>query len=69
MKILQWINDNKEWFFSGIGVVFITTLGTIIKKIFFKPKINDASKTVIKQKSTGKNNVQIGIQNNYEKEK
>lgn len=69
MKILQWINDNKEWFFSGIGVVLITTLGTIIKKLFFKKKSNDTSKTVIKQKSIGKNNVQIGIQNNYEKEK
>ena len=69
MKIIQWINDNKEWFFSGVGVVLITSFGAIIKKIFFKKNNSDAQETVIKQNSVGKHNVQIGIQNNYKKEK
>jgi plastocyanin domain-containing protein len=33
-KLMQWINDNKEWVFSGIGLALIG----LIWKFFFKDK-------------------------------
>ena len=31
---MQWIVDNKEWFFSGIGVSIIAAIiGTVVKRI------------------------------------
>ena len=53
MKLLQWINDNKEWFLSGAGVVVITSLFTLIKKNKFKSKEDEESKTIINQSSVG----------------
>ena len=31
-SFFQWINQNKEWLFSGVAVVFITTLGSPIRR-------------------------------------
>lgn len=49
---MNWINENKEWIFSGVGVVIIT----FILNYFFKEKIFSQ-----KQKSGKKsNNYQAG---------
>ncbi|WP_035571009.1 hypothetical protein [Halonatronum saccharophilum] len=31
-KIIEWLNNNKEWVFSGIGVGIITGLWTMFKR-------------------------------------
>ena len=58
--IINWISENREWFFSGIGV---TLLLWIIA--FFRKKSECEKCTKIEQNSEGQNNTQIGIQNNY----
>lgn len=30
-SIIEWLNQNKQWFFSGIGVLFLTTVWMIWK--------------------------------------
>nr|WP_321521522.1 hypothetical protein [uncultured Macellibacteroides sp.] len=34
--MIEWINNNKEWFFSGLGIFLLTIVGGIIKFMFFK---------------------------------
>lgn len=52
---MEWIFDNMDWIFSGIGIFILAYL---IK--FFKKK-NDVKKTSIKQRSgSGSTNIQIG---------
>lgn len=68
LDILHWVNDNKEWLLSGVGVVVITSSWALIKKLFFKTRREEKTKTLVKQNSVGSSNIQIGIQNNYEKE-
>lgn len=43
-KIINWVNENKEWFFSGIGVTAVTLILAAIKKCFVRK-----SKKKIKQ--------------------
>lgn len=64
--LINYLSENKEWIFSGIGILVLTTIGSIFVKLFSKKK--DTSKNVMKQ--TNKNSshgTQIGIQNNYYK--
>lgn len=46
--MLNWLNENKEWIFSGGGVVFVSWLGAL----FFNKKKNDSKGQRI---SSGKN--------------
>lgn len=62
--IIEWICQNKEWIFSGIGVTILGIGIAIFKKIFVK-RAKNSSKTVINQVNEGTNNTIIGIQNNY----
>ena len=60
-RVLGWINDNKEWIFSGVGVtIAVTCLNFIINHIQ-KNKISNS----IEMKNKGEHVTQIGIQNNY----
>ena len=35
-KVIIWVNENKEWFFSGIGVTIVTLIfAAICEKIQF----------------------------------
>lgn len=61
MNILNWIYQNKEWIFSGIGITVLTILATLL----FKKKDKKSSKNSIEQLNQGDNSTQIGIQNNY----
>lgn len=64
MNIIMWLDQNKEWIFSGLGVTIVVTIFTIIKKRIEKNK-DEKSKIIIKQVNEGQDNTQIGIQNNY----
>lgn len=48
--MINWINENKDWFFSGGGVVFLGWLGTII---FNKNKKDNNGQSI----SSGKNSI------------
>lgn len=61
-NMIIWINENKEWFFSGIGITFMTVVWNFVRK---KRDDNKNGEMKIKQVNYGKNNTQIGIQNNY----
>jgi hypothetical protein len=51
MDAVKWINDNKEWIFSGAGVVFITAIYYVI----FKRKKSGSSQKI----RTGDNSINI----------
>lgn len=55
IKILSWLCENKEWFFSGIGITVLTVGCTSFKRLFFG-KEKSCSKTVIKQTNKGTKN-------------
>lgn len=55
MNNMEWIINNKEWIFSGIGVTFIS----LIIGLLWKNK-----STTMKQKS-GKNSTNIQINGDY----
>lgn len=59
------IQNNKEWIFSGIGCVIVAFIGKIICRLFFGNKKEEKQDIIVKQFNSGKNNTQIGIQNNY----
>lgn len=61
--IINWIVNNQEWVFSGIGVTILLGVITLFRKIFGK-KAESERNIKIEQKNEGHNNTQIGIQNN-----
>lgn len=64
--IVKWLSDNKQWLFSGIGVVFLSYIAKLFYRFFFAKKRDKNQCITIKQyDNRGKNNTQIGIQNNY----
>ncbi len=64
-EIFDYLYSNKEWVFSGVGIIVISFIVRIIRRLFGGTE----SKSVIKQTDKGSNNTQIGIQNNYYKDK
>lgn len=50
---MNWLNENKEWIFSGIGVLLISWIFNIILKVM--KKNNNKSTTQI----SGNNSAQI----------
>ena len=63
-NITNWIIENQEWVFSGIGVTVLLGVIAFFRKIFCKKNENEKG-IKIEQKNEGQNNTQIGIQNNY----
>ena len=61
-KVIIWVNENKEWFFSGIGVTIVTLIFAAIRKVFCKKK-QEKKQTRIEQVNYGTKSTQIGIQN------
>ncbi|WP_207653887.1 hypothetical protein [Clostridium sp. BSD9I1] len=58
---IDWVLENKEWIFSGIGVLIISGVISICKYLTNKNKINPNIE--IKQKQKGgkhSHNIQIG---------
>ena len=67
MEVINFLLDNKEWLFSGLGVTICTVIGTYIYRKFLNNNEKDSDKKIINinQSQSGNNNKQIGIQNNY----
>lgn len=65
-EVVTWLNENKEWLFSGIGITVGTLIFAGIRKVFCKKK-KEKKQTKIKQVNYGTKGMQIGIQNNYYK--
>ena len=65
--LFQWIINNKEWIFSGIGVAILMGIGSIIRgKLKRKKSSNSGNHYSFHQVNKGTNKAtQIGIQNNY----
>lgn len=63
-NIINWIIENRDWVFSGIGVTILLGIINLIHKFF--SKANKPKDTIkINQKNEGQDNTVIGIQNNY----
>lgn len=65
--MMHWINDNKEWFFSGVGVVIISG----IFKLIFDRKKDTEGKSITYTQHSGNNstNVQGNNVNYYDNQK
>lgn len=53
MEILNWVNSNKEWLFSGIGVAVIVALISLFVK-------HPRSKKQIQKSGNDSVNIQVG---------
>lgn len=62
-KILEWLYENKEWIFSGIGVAII---GYILNLVFSKENVRNSLKAFFNFKSTI---TQINIENKEDEKK
>ena len=63
-NVINWINENREWMFSGIGATVLIGIFEFVRKKFAKK--TDAEKSIkIEQKNEGDKATQIGIQSNY----
>ena len=60
---IDWLFNNREWVFSGIGVTVLLGVIAFFCKIFGKNAENEKNMK-IEQKAKGQNNTQVGIQNN-----
>lgn len=64
-NLITWVNENREWLFSGIGITIISLIFTGAWRLFRKRKIEKNSKIVVEQINYGRKNIQVGVQNNY----
>ncbi len=53
---MNWIIENKEWFFSGIGA----TILTIIVSLFFQSSSKKKRLKQIQKSGSHSNNIQVG---------
>lgn len=60
-ELLNWVNDNKEWAFSGIGITILLAVCGVIKFLFFKKEKLSASQ----MQTSGKNSINIQIGGDY----
>ncbi len=56
--MIEWINNNKEWFLSGLGVFLLTIVSGIVKYLFSKKNNNrtiniSGDKSVYVEKNEG----------------
>lgn len=56
---MTWINDNKEWLFSGVGITIITLAFNVFKKQTKINKLQSQSNQVQKSGDKSKN-IQAG---------
>ena len=63
-QIVNWIIENRDWVFSGIGVTALLGIIAFFRKLFRKKSAGEKG-IKIEQKNEGHDNTQIGIQNNY----
>ncbi|WP_419742413.1 hypothetical protein [Paraclostridium dentum] len=61
--MVDWIISNKEWFLSGLGILIITSIGSVIKFILGKNKDSSNGNGGFNQRQKGgkgSTNIQIG---------
>lgn len=72
MVIINYLSTNKEWIFSGIGVLVLTAIGAIVKMILNKNKKTEehvmSDNTLVGNNIIGNNNV-INLKTPEQKEK
>ena len=64
-QILNYLSKNKEWLFSGAGLLIFSTIGILIKTIHSRKEKKHANKTMSQLNTNHSFGTQIGIQNNY----
>ncbi len=64
-KIIDYIYKNKEWIFSGIGLLIFSGIGFIIKSIRSNKQSKKKKHTMLQTNDHYSSGTQIGIQNNY----
>lgn len=52
---MEWIIDNKEWFFSGVGVFILGLIITFFSWLFRKKQKSDDNISVSMKQKGGKN--------------
>lgn len=52
---MEWIIDNKEWFFSGVGVFILGLIITFFSWLFRKKQKSDNNTNVSMKQKGGKN--------------
>ena len=62
--MLDWINENKEWLFSGVGVTLFATITTIVALVFRRKRIAKPGQ----QQSSGQGSVNIQAQKAFSTE-
>lgn len=67
--ILNFLNKNKEWVFSGIGVFVLGGIITFLRKIICKGNSKKADNEMVQINYENSSGTQIGIQNNHYREK
>jgi len=55
---MQWVLDNKEWLFSGIGIVFITVIISFLNKRHNPKQVQKSGDNSTNYQAGG--NIQIG---------
>lgn len=64
-KIINYLINNKEWIFSGIGIFVLCGIGAFAKLLHSKKKKKVNNETMTQINHTNATGTQIGIQNNY----
>mgnify|MGYP003411044297 CR=1 FL=1 len=66
--MLAWIINNKEWFFSGIGVAIVTGIVSLIVKSYNKKMIQRSGKNSLNLQSKSSITINGDINNGTKSE-
>lgn len=58
--MIEWINNNKEWVFSGVGLFVLTLIATIIKFLKNRKNQKKEKRNIEQTILMGSNNNQAG---------
>ena len=63
-QILNYLSENKEWLFSGAGLLIFSAIGLIIKTIHSRKEKKHTNKTMSQLNTNHSSGTQIGIEQN-----
>ena len=64
-QIVNYLYTNKEWLFSGAGLLIFSAIGIVIKIFRSKKRQNHTDNTMSQINTNNSSGTQIGVQNNY----
>ena len=67
-EIINYLLNNKEWIFSGLGIFILGAIGTLTKLLYSKNKRKKKFGSMSQINYNTSSSTQIGQQNNYYKE-